>query len=150
VLDIFRVCTTNFEPVSDLALRKRLSATLREVGLLEKYEHARYFRRKPNLLRPKDDHGMQFPVRAYISNNLHPSFTAIEIQAVDRIGLLHDLFHAINTHGLNTANARISTEKGAAMDTIYITTRDGKKVSDEALLSRLQDSIEDLIGKKDQ
>ncbi len=150
VLDIFRVCTTNFEPVSDLALRKRLSSTLREVGLLEKYEHARYFRRKPNLLRPKDDHGMQFPVRAYISNNLHPSFTAIEIQAVDRIGLLHDLFHAINTHGLNTANARISTEKGAAMDTIYITTRDGKKVTDEALLNRLQDSIEDLIGKKDQ
>lgn len=150
VLDIFRVCTTNFEPVSDLGLRKRLSTTLREVGLLEKYEHARYFRRKPNLLRPKDDHGMAFPVRAYISNDLHPAFTAIEIQAVDRIGLLHDLFHAINTYGLNTANARISTEKGAAMDTIYITTREGKKVADEALLRRLQDSIEDLIGKKDQ
>jgi [protein-PII] uridylyltransferase len=150
VLDIFRVCTTNFEPVSDLSLRKRLSTTLREVGLLEKYEHARYFRRRPNLLRPKNDHGMAFPVRAYVSNDLHPSCTAIEIQAVDRIGLLHDLFHAINTHGLNTANARISTEKGAAMDTIYITTQDGKKVADGALLHRLQDSIEDLIGKKDQ
>jgi len=150
VLDIFRVCTTNFEPVSDLALRKRLSATLREVGLLEKYEHARYFRRRPNLLRPKSDHGMAFPVRAYVSNDAHPSCTAIEIQAVDRIGLLHDLFHAINTHGLNTANARISTEKGAAMDTIYITTQEGKKVTDDALLQRLQGSIEDLIGKKDQ
>jgi len=149
VLDIFRVCTTNFEPVSDLALRKRLTSTLREVGLLEKYEHARYFRRRPNLLRPKDDHGMAFPVRAYVSNDLHPSCTAIEIQAVDRIGLLHDLFHAINTHGLNTANARISTEKGAAMDTFYVTTREGEKVADEGLLHRLQDSIEDLIGKKD-
>ena len=149
VLDIFRVCTTNFEPVSDLTLRKRLLATLREVGLLEKYEHARFFRRRPNLLRPKDDHGMAFPVRAYVSNNLHPACTAIEIQAVDRIGLLHDLFHAINAHGLNTANARISTEKGAAMDTFYVTTRDGKKVADEGLLQRLQDSIEDLIGKKD-
>ncbi|TAE76405.1 MAG: [protein-PII] uridylyltransferase [Verrucomicrobia bacterium] len=149
VLDIFRVCTTDFEPVSDLGLRKRLSATLREVGLLEKYEHARYFRRRPNLLRPKSDHGMAFPVRAYVSNEAHPSCTAIEVQAVDRIGLLHDLFHAINTHGLNTANARISTEKGAAMDTIYITTQEGKKVDDEALLQRLQGSIEDLIGKKD-
>ncbi len=149
VLDIFRVCTTNFEPVSDPALRKRLSTTLHEVGPLEKYEHARYFRRRPNLLRPKDDHGMAFPVRAYVSNNLHPNFTAVEIQAVDRIGLLHDLFHAINTHGLNTANARISTEKGAAMDTFYVTTREGGKVTDELLLHRLQDSIEDLIGKKD-
>ncbi len=149
VLDIFRVCTTNFEPVSDLSLRKRLSTTLVEVGLLEKYEHARYFRRKPNLLRPKDDHGMAFPVRAYVSNDLHPACTAIEIQAVDRIGLLHDLFHAINTHGLNTANARISTEKGAAMDTFYVTTLDGKKVADEELLTRLRHSIEDLIGKKD-
>lgn len=149
VLDIFRVCTTNFEPVSDVSLRKRLSATLHEVGLLKKYEHARYFRRKPNLLRPKNDHGMAFPVRAYISNSLHPTYTAIEIQAVDRIGLLHDLFHAINTHGLNTASARISTEKGAAMDTIHITTPDGKKVDDDSLLVRLQDSIEDLIGKRD-
>ena len=92
---------------------------------------------------------MAFPVRAYVSNDLHPNCTAIEIQAVDRIGLLHDLFHAINTHGLNTANARISTEKGAAMDTFYVTTREGGKVTDDQLLLRLQDSIEDLIGKRD-
>ncbi|WP_193214379.1 [protein-PII] uridylyltransferase [Luteolibacter marinus] len=149
VLDLFRVCTTNFEPVSDLNLRKRLSSTLKEVGQLAKYEHARYFRRKPNLLRPKDDHGMAFPVRAYVSNDLHPTYTAIEVQAVDRIGLLHDLFHAINSHGLNTANARISTEKGAAMDTIYITTHDGKKVYDEKILQHLQQTVETLIGKKD-
>lgn len=149
VLDIFRVCTTNFEPVSDTRLRERLKQTLKEVGPLEKYEHARFLRRRPNVLRPKDDHGMAFPVRAYLSNNLHPSYTTIEIQAVDRIGLLHDLFHAINTHGLNTANARISTEKGAAVDTFYISTADGGKVADEHLLERLQGSIEDLIGKKE-
>lgn len=149
VLDLFRVCTTNFEPVADVRLRERLEKTLREVGPLEKYEHARFLRRRPNLLRPKDDHGMAFPVRAYISNELHPSCTTVEVQAVDRIGLLHDLFHAINTHGLNTANARISTEKGAAVDTFYITTREGTKVADDALLTRLQGSIEDLIGRKD-
>lgn len=149
VLDLFRVCTTDFEPVSNLAQRKRLSATLKEVERLSKHEHARFLRRKPNLLRPVDNHGMEFPVRAYVSNDLHPRCTAVEVQAVDRIGLLHDLFHSINNHGLNTVNARISTEKGAAMDTIYITSPDGKKVEDEKVLQHLQETVEALIGRSD-
>jgi [protein-PII] uridylyltransferase len=149
VLDVFHVCTTNFEPVTNASLRERLIKTLKDVGPLEKYEHARFLRRKPNLLRPKDDHGLTFPVRAYVNNVIHPTYTVIEVQAVDRIGLLHDLFHAINTYGLNTANARISTEKGAAIDTFYVTDQEGGKVTDESLLGKLTGSIEDLIGKKD-
>jgi SAM-dependent MidA family methyltransferase len=51
----------------------------------------------------------------------------VEIQALDRIGLLHDsLPHHQPSTDLNTAHARICTEKGVAMDTLYITTADGR------------------------
>jgi [protein-PII] uridylyltransferase len=71
----------------------------------------------------------------------------VEIQALDRIGLLHDLFHAINHHGLNTAHARICTEKGVAMDTLYITTHDGAKVQDPQILQELAEDFTSLIAR---
>jgi [protein-PII] uridylyltransferase len=71
----------------------------------------------------------------------------VEVQALDRIGLLHDLFHAINHYGLNTVHARICTEKGVAMDTLYITTADGSKVHDLDLLQQLSDAFAILIGR---
>jgi [protein-PII] uridylyltransferase len=71
----------------------------------------------------------------------------VEIQALDRIGLLHDLFQAVNAHGLTTAHARICTEKGVAMDTLYLTTQDGHKVTDPAILHSLGEKISDLVGR---
>ena len=87
------------------------------------------------------------PVRAYVSNELHPSCTTVELQALDRIGLLHDLFHTINLYGLNTAHARICTEKGVAMDTLYITTPEGGKVLDPAVLQQLEDRFTALVAR---
>jgi [protein-PII] uridylyltransferase len=71
----------------------------------------------------------------------------VEIQGLDRIGLLHDLFHAINQYGLNTAHARICTDKGMAMDTLYVTTREGKKIVDPQLLERIEAQFTALVSR---
>jgi [protein-PII] uridylyltransferase len=71
----------------------------------------------------------------------------VEIQGLDRIGLLHDLFSTINQHGLNTAHARICTEKGVAMDTLYITTAEGTKIEDAELLEQLEKEFTALISR---
>ena len=70
----------------------------------------------------------------------------VEVQALDRIGLLHDVFRAVNAHGLSTAHARICTEKGAAMDTLYLTTADGRKVTDPRLCDQLCRELEQLAA----
>jgi [protein-PII] uridylyltransferase len=62
---------------------------------------------------------------------------------------LHDLFHTINHYGLNTAHARICTEKGVAMDTLYITTAEGKKVLDPEVLKQLEERFSSLITRPD-
>ncbi len=147
VVNIFRVCTTNFEPVSDAATRKRFLATFEAILIAESYDPEKFLRRRVNFLKPRADHGIKVPVRAYVSNNLHPTCTTVEIQGLDRIGLLHDLFNTINQYGLNTAHARICTEKGVALDTLYITTADGQKIQDPERLKQLEEKFSLLISR---
>ncbi|MBK1881778.1 [protein-PII] uridylyltransferase [Luteolibacter pohnpeiensis] len=146
VLNIFRVCTTNFEPVSDAKIRKRLDTTFKSILSADEYEPEKFLRRRNNFLKARTDQGIiPVPVRALISNELHPSCTTVEIQALDRIGLLHDLFHAINQYDFNTTHARICTEKGVAMDTLYITTEDGKKIVDPVVIEKLTADLNELV-----
>ncbi|MFZ9941428.1 MAG: hypothetical protein ACO3F7_04680, partial [Luteolibacter sp.] len=147
VVNIFRVCTTNFEALTSTATRKRILETFETILAATQYEPERYLRRRANFLKDRTDHDIPVPVRAYLSNDLHPSCTTLEIQALDRIGLLHDLFHTINHYGLNTAHARICTEKGVAMDTLYITTAQGGKVDDPHILQLLEQRVSTLIAK---
>ncbi len=149
VVNIFRVCTTNFEPVSAASTRKRFLETFEAILAAVDYEPERYLKRRVNFLRQRTDQGIPVPVQAYVSNDLHPTCTTVELQALDRIGLLHDLFHTINHYGLNTAHARICTEKGVAMDTLYITTAEGGKVNDPAILQQLEDCFTALISRPD-
>ncbi|MCP5548754.1 MAG: [protein-PII] uridylyltransferase [Akkermansiaceae bacterium] len=150
VVNIFRICTTNFEPVSSAETRKRFLQTFDKILHAEKFEPEKYLKRRANFLKARNDHDIPVPVRAYVSNELHPTCTTVEIQALDRIGLLHDLFHTINSHDLETVHARISTEKGVAMDTLYITEANNGKVSDPALLKQLEQEFTELIGRREQ
>jgi [protein-PII] uridylyltransferase len=147
VVNIFRVCTTNFEAISSTATRKRFLETFESILSAADYEPERYLKRRVNFLKPRTDQGIPVPVQAYVSNELHPACTTVELQALDRIGLLHDLFHTVNQYGLNTAHARICTEKGVAMDTLYITTADGGKVEDPEILKQLEERFTALIAR---
>jgi [protein-PII] uridylyltransferase len=147
VVNIFRVCTTNFETISATSTRKRFLDTFEAILAAPDYEPERYLKRRANFLKPRTDNGIPVPVQAFVTNEDHPSCTTVEIQALDRIGLLHDLFHTINHYGLNTAHARICTEKGVAMDTLYITNRDGRKIDNPETLKQLEEKFSQLIER---
>jgi len=145
VVNIFRVCTTNFEPVSQSGTRKRFLETFEEILRSEDHQPEKYLKRRTNFLKAREDRGIPVPVRAYVSNNEHPAYTVVELQALDRIGLLHDVFHVINSHDLNTAHARICTEKGVAMDTLYLTMPDGGQISNPTVLAKLEAAFNEVI-----
>ncbi len=147
VLNIFRVCTTNFEPIANPGTRARFIQTFTKILESDTYEPETYLRRKANFLKPRAETGVSVPVRAYVSNDLHPTCTTVEIQALDRIGLLHDLFHTVNEFGCDTTHARICTEKGVAMDTLYITTQDDKPIEDPAVLEALEERFNNLVSR---
>ena len=150
VCDLFQVCTVDHDPVTSERDRKRVLETFRSINAdpdpHQDYEPEKYLKPKTNLLR--SDHtegGIPFPTLVHVSNNLSETCTAIDIQALDRIGLLHDLFLTIDQLGLATVHARICTEKGAAMDTIYVTWPDGSKVLNEDKHREIEQALGELI-----
>lgn len=150
VCDLFQVCTVDREPVTSERDRKRVLQTFRAINAdpdaFADYEPQKYLKVKTNLLRTdSNDGGIAFPTRVHISNEISSTCTAISIQALDRIGLLHDLFLATDRLGLATVHARICTEKGAAMDTIYVTWPDGSKVIDEEKHNEIKQALNDII-----
>ena len=61
-------------------------------------------------------------------NRTLPNRTIIDVEAEDRVGLLHAFSVALAELGLDLILAKIVTEKGAAIDSFYVTEVGGGKV----------------------
>ena len=84
---------------------------------------------------------IDFPTRISIDNDAHPVYTLVDIQTPDRLGLLYNLLCAFAEAEIQIALSRITTEKGAASDSFYVTDLEGRKVRDDAQLTRIQQAL---------
>ena len=144
-LDLFRVCNDDFKAITNSNTKKSVVATLYQINQQKAYEPAKYLKKKKNFLKPETKQIFEFPVRVWTSNNLDPHYTVIELQALDRIALLHDVLRTVNDHNLVTVHSRICTEKGAALDSIYVSTPDGQKLTDQDAVDRLENDLKNLL-----
>ncbi len=140
VLDIFRVTTTRFESVEDERDIQRVRRLLSEALMVEKYDYAPLLAKRLRRAQPWE-RALDFPVRISISPDIHPDYTVVDITAPDRLGLLYDILRAVSDAEFLIAAARITTEKGAAIDSFYITDLDGKKVTSSRCLLELNKAI---------
>jgi [protein-PII] uridylyltransferase len=89
--------------------------------------------------------GERIPSVVVLDNATSDSRTIIDLQAEDRVGLLYAISRALAELNVNLYLAKVLTEKGAAIDTFYVTERWGAKVLDparqEAIKKRLQKAI---------
>ena len=80
--------------------------------------------------------------------------TIIEVETEDRIGLLYAIAQVFAQLELNITVAKILTERGAAVDTFYVTDMLGKKIEDAPVLKlterRLHEAIAALDGAQDK
>jgi [protein-PII] uridylyltransferase len=141
MLGVFRVCDTSFRPVTDGDDQKLVESVLQTS--LEKMDYdfdllLEKARKRTAFHLPL---GMEFPTKLVISNQIHPSYTVIDLQTADRLGLLYDVLFQLSRAGVNIALSRVATEKGAAFDSFYVTDLDGRKITDERFLQSLQDSL---------
>jgi [protein-PII] uridylyltransferase len=85
--------------------------------------------------------GEHIPAVVQLDNNTSDTRTILDLQAEDRVGLLFDISKALADLNINLLLAKILTEKGAAIDTFYVTERSGAKLlapeRQEAIKKRL-------------
>ena len=88
-----------------------------------------------------------FPTRTVITNEATSRHTLLEVQTPDRLGLLYDLLRALGKLGVNVVLARIATNMGAAIDSFYLTNAEGQRITDPAVLKKIQAAIQEAAPK---
>jgi [protein-PII] uridylyltransferase len=84
-----------------------------------------------------------------IENKTHPAYSLLQIQTPDRLGLLYDLLSAFGRENVSIALSRISTEKGAAIDTFYVADRQTRaKITDSARIAALLQHLQEAAIAK--
>ena len=147
VVDTFRVCTDRLEPVNHRVDRELFEKTLTEaLGATEDHLAERLAGQGPTMWQ-KAIGEAEFPASLRMDTESEPGRTLVHVQAPDRVGLLHALTRAISEEGFQIEGARITTEKGAAIDTFSIVTQEGQPVTDPGGLDRLLTRLKGVVSR---
>ena len=101
-------------------------------------------------LKQKEGPHTSFPPTVEVYRELSMKRTIVEIQAVDRVGLLYLVSRAISAQGFDITFSRIGTERGIAIDTFYIENTDPEKPADEERLHALRDVLAEIIAPEEK
>lgn len=152
-IDTFYVVAPDGGPVEDASaestFRKYLEkALLHNADLMpaireQARKYSNTFGRKSHRLRAP------IPAKVDVYHELSLKRTIVEVQANDHLGLLYQLAYAIFKHGYDIGFARISTERGAALDTFYIEPTRPLAISKADMLLPLRDEIQSIISHDD-
>ncbi|MGZ5021699.1 MAG: [protein-PII] uridylyltransferase, partial [Chthoniobacterales bacterium] len=143
VLHVFRVCDLEGRAVTDEDIFARVKTTLRAAATDLNFDFRPLLEETRSKIKNIKRAAVEFPTAIAIDNKTHPRFTFVQIQTPDRFGLLYELLSALGEEGISIVLSRISTEKGAAVDTFYVVdTNTRGKITEtwriDALQKRLQ------------
>ena len=140
-LDVFRVRDKKLGPVTDPHEVATVESILRTALQEERFHFNPLLadvRRKIATRSPEID----FPTRISIENKSHPTCTLIQVETPDRLGLLYDLVSCLGRNNVYITLSRISTDKGAAIDTFYVTDATTRaKIIDAKRIEQLQQEL---------
>ena len=91
--------------------------------------------------------GERLPTQIEIDNHVSDERTLIEIETEDRLGLLYTISQTFAELHLDITAARIVTERGAAIDSFYVSDVDGGKILSAARIERITARLREEIGK---
>jgi [protein-PII] uridylyltransferase len=147
VLDVFDVCDKELAAVTDQraiqtaeGMLERMLSNRENIEFPEVLTRLRMIRGEIPRIRE-----VRIPTVIDIDNEISKGRTIIEIQTEDRLGLLFTITHTISELNLDISFAKISTEKGAAIDVFYVQDQLGKKITDETRLDAIRAKLETAI-----
>jgi [protein-PII] uridylyltransferase len=146
VLDVFRVCDLKGRAVTnpkDLGLvESLLTHALVEPG----FDFGPLLKKARRQVTAPTTPEIEFPTKIIVDNKSHPNYTLLQIETRDRLGLLYDLLAALGEERVSILLSRISTEKGAAIDTFYVADAESRgKITDTARIGALQKRLQSVV-----
>jgi [protein-PII] uridylyltransferase len=129
VLDTFSVIDAKTGNLGGPELRDKFEHLLNQT-LTDKLDdlHGLIARQKINRPLYQAYTGERIPTRIRFDNDASETRTLMEIETEDRIGLLYIISKTLSELDLDISAAKISTEKGAAIDSFYVRELDGGKI----------------------
>ncbi len=94
--------------------------------------------------------GARVPTTVRFDHESSDYFTVIDLEAEDHVGLLYAVTRVLSNLQLDISVARINTERGAAIDTFYVTEMDGKKVTEPAREQEIAEALTQAIASLDE
>ena len=91
--------------------------------------------------------GERMETQIRFDNEVSEERTLVEIETEDRLGLLYTISQTFTELHLDIAAARIVTERGAAIDSFYVSVVGGGKIVAQARLEQLAARLREAIGK---
>lgn len=91
--------------------------------------------------------GEHIPTQARFEEDVSDVRTLIEVEAEDRVGLLYAISQTLTDLGLDISTARISTERGAAIDSFYVREVKGGKINDPQRERLIQHRLHQAIAR---
>jgi len=92
--------------------------------------------------------GEHIPTQIRIDNEVSETRTLIEVETEDHLGLLYMISQTLSKLAVDIVNARIVTERGAAIDSFYVCELNGGKITSPerqtAIERRLREAIQRL------
>ncbi|HXI84042.1 MAG TPA: [protein-PII] uridylyltransferase [Verrucomicrobiae bacterium] len=148
VLDVFDVCDKELAAVTDQraiqtaeGMLERMLSNRENIEFPEVLKRLRAIRGETPRIRE-----VRIPTIIDIDNEISKVRTIVEVQTEDRLGLLFTITHTLSELNLDISFAKISTEKGAAIDVFYVQDQLGKKITDEARLDGIRGKLETAIN----
>jgi [protein-PII] uridylyltransferase len=144
-IQTFYVATDKLEAVTDARDRTTFEKFLNQAMGMEPYDFTQAFSKKQKSRAPFYD-ASEMGTQISIDQRAARKYTLLDVQTADYPGLLYRIASAIADSGIALVSARVTTEKGAALDTFYLCDRNGKKIESEEMLEKLTREVRSRIA----
>jgi [protein-PII] uridylyltransferase len=147
VIDTFLVTDAVSGMLADREAQDRFERTLNEVvtGDLDLHELLRKRKRAETFSALMQ--GEQMPTVIRFVNDPDATRTVLDIETEDRVGLLHAISQVLADLNIDISIAKICTEKGAVMDSFYISEADAQRVLDRARQRQIELKVRKAIAR---
>jgi [protein-PII] uridylyltransferase len=151
VLDTFFVTDARTGNLVNREERENFEDILRRALIEESFDFRNLIARQKTA-RPlyQSLEGERIPTQIHFDNDTSQTHTVIDIETEDRLGLLHVISQALSELRLNISLAKISTEKGAAIDSFYVCEGDGQKAYWPDRQKFIDQRLREAIGALDE